>query len=119
MTKIAQQNFQPQSKSNKNAFEEFGNQFLDNNSDLLYFGANAFASKEQITFLNEIKVAGKQEFKEHWNKIVINNTFAITDTIKNNKFEIFSTSKSKNPSKLHQQLKFTVTEKDILECIFT
>ena len=39
------------------------------------------------------------------NKKVVNNTSAISETIKNNKFEIFSTSKPKNSLKLHQKLK--------------
>ena len=42
-----------------------------------------------------MKVAGKQQFKEYWNKTVVNNTSAISDTVKNNEFEIISTSKSK------------------------
>ena len=43
-----------------------------NSSDLIYFGTNTLASKEQITFLYEIKVAGKQQFKDYWNKTVVN-----------------------------------------------
>ena len=39
----------------KKAFEEFGNPFLDNGFDLISFGANILASKEQIN----VKVAGK------------------------------------------------------------
>ena len=38
----------------------------------MYFGTNTVASKEQITFLYEIKVAGKQQFKDYWNKTVVN-----------------------------------------------
>ena len=38
----------------------------------MYFGTNILASKEQIKLLHEIKVAGKQQFKEYWNKTVIN-----------------------------------------------
>ena len=43
----------------KKAFEEFGNPFLDNSSDLIPFGTNTFARKVQIKCLYEIKVAGK------------------------------------------------------------
>ena len=82
----------------KKAFEEFNNSFLDNSSDLISFGTNTLASKEQINCLYKIKVAGKQQFKEYWNKTVVNNTSAISDTIKNNKYEMFSTSKLKNIS---------------------
>ena len=38
------------------------------------------------------KVAGKQQFKEYWNKTVVNNTPAIFEKVKNNKFEMFSAS---------------------------
>ena len=78
---------------------------LDNCSDLICFGTNRLASKEQIKCLYDIKVAGKQQFKEYWNKTVVNNISAMSNTIKNNKFEIFLTFKLKNPSKLHQKLK--------------
>ena len=43
----------------KKAFEEFGNPFSDNSSDLIPFGTNTFARKVQIKCLYEIKVAGK------------------------------------------------------------
>ena len=43
----------------KKAFDEFGNPFLGNGSDLISFGTNILASKEQIKCLYQIKVAGK------------------------------------------------------------
>ena len=52
-----------------------------------------------------MKVAGEKQFKEYWNKTVVNNTFVISDTKKNNRSEIFLTFKSKNPLRLHQKLK--------------
>ena len=36
-----------------------------------------------------MKVTGEQQFKEYWNKTVVNNTFVISDTKKNNRSEIF------------------------------
>ena len=66
---------------------------------------NTLASKKQIKCHYEIKEAGKQQFKEYWNKTVVNNTSAISDTIMNNKFETFSTYKPKSPSRLNQKLK--------------
>ena len=47
----------------KKAFEEFGNSFLDNSSDVVSFITNTLASKEQIKCLYEIKVAGKNNSK--------------------------------------------------------
>ena len=102
----------------REAFEEFGNPFLDNSSDLMSFGTNPLSSKEQIKCLYKIKVAGKQQFKGYWNETVVNNTSAISDTVKNNKFEMFSTSKSKNPSKLHQKLKLVKNNVGLLSCHF-
>ena len=61
--------------------------------------------KKQTKYPYNIKVAGKQQFKEYLNKTVVNNTSAISDTIENNKFQVFSTSKSKTLLKLHQKLK--------------
>ena len=55
----------------KKAFKEFGNPFLDNSSVLISFGTNALSSKEEIKCLLKIKVAGKQQFKEYWNKAVL------------------------------------------------
>ena len=49
---------------NDEAFEEFGNPFLDNSSDLLPFSTNTLASQEQIKCLYQIKVAGKHQFKQ-------------------------------------------------------
>ena len=66
-------------------FEKFGNPFLDKSSDLISFGTNTIASKEQIKCLYEINVAGKQQFKECLSKTVVNNTSSISYTIKNNK----------------------------------
>ena len=65
---------------------------------------NTLASQKQIKCHYEIKEAGKQQFKEYWNKTV-NNTSTISDTIMNNKFETFSTYKPKSPSRLNQKLK--------------
>ena len=50
-------------------------------------------------------LAGKQKFEEHLTKVAVNNTSAISDTIKNNRTEIFLTSESKKSLKLHQKLK--------------
>ena len=61
--------------------------------------------KKQTKYPYNKKVAGKQQFKEYLNKTVVNNTSAISDTIENNKFQVFSTSKSKTLLKLHQKLK--------------
>ena len=57
----------------KKAFKEFGNPFLDNNSDLISFETNTFGSKVQIQCFYDIKVTGKQQFKDCWNKAVVNN----------------------------------------------
>ena len=99
----------------KKAFEEFVNPFLDNSFDLISFDTNTLASKEQIKLVYEIRVAGKQQFKEYWNKAVANNTLAIFGTIKNNKFEIFLASKLKSHTKLHQKLKTTKSK----VCLFS
>ena len=79
--------------------KRFGNSFLDNSSDLISLGTNTLASKKQIKCFHEIKVAGKQQINDYWNKTVGNNTSSISNMINNNKFEIFLTSKLKNSLK--------------------
>ena len=79
---------------------------------------NTLASKKQIKSHYEIKEAGKQQFKEYWNKTVVNNTSAISDTIMNNKFETFSTSKSKSPSRLNQKLKLVINNVGLFSRLF-
>ena len=99
--------------------EEFGYlEFLDNSFGLISFGTNTLASNEQIKYLYDIKVAGKQQFKEFLNKAVANNTSAISDKIGNNKFEIFSISKSKILSKLHQKLKLVKNDVGLFSCLY-
>ena len=41
------------------ALEGFGNRFLDNNSDIISFGTNTLVIKEQMKYLYDIKIAGK------------------------------------------------------------
>ena len=100
------------------AFEEFGNLFFNSSFDLVSFGTNTLDSKEQIRYPYDIREAGKQQFKKYWNKAVVNNTSAISNTIKNNKCEIFSTSKSKTPSKLHQNLKVVKNDVGLFSRLF-
>ena len=43
----------------KKTFEEFSNPFVDNSSDIISFGTNILANKEQIKCLHKIKIASK------------------------------------------------------------
>ena len=43
----------------KKTFEEFSNPFVDNSSDIISFGTNILANKEQIKCLYKIKIASK------------------------------------------------------------
>ena len=114
----AQKRFVADVKKAYDAFNELGNPFLEDSTDLYALDTRMVPGAEAIKNLYYAEALGMAQFKSYMDTRVIHNDIPISGTIAKNKLNIFKCPKARKTSKKETQLKSARSDAALFSKLF-
>ncbi len=103
-TSGVQASFAKDVRSFVSAFEDLGNPFEEESTDLLVLDTKAIADLTAVKTVQNVKKIGQGQFKGFTNECLVERSKSIDDVIHRNKLKVFTSSAKKNVSKEKLQM---------------
>ena len=101
-----------------NVFEDLGNPFQEESTDLLVLDNKEIADPAAVETVQNVRRIGQDQFKDFTRECLLERTKSINDAIHRNKLKLFSSSTTKTVSKGKLQLKSLKNDMELFSRLY-